>query len=121
MKRIISLALLVLVNLVAAGQGPVGSWDDHLPYSRSYSVAAGDGKIYSSTGYAVLVHDLTSGINSSISRVSGLTETTIALVAWCEAEESLIIVYRSTGIDILKNGIITHIPDIKNKYIPGLK
>ena len=121
MKRIISLAILALASLLASGQGPVGSWDDHLPYSRSYSITAGGGKIYSSTGSAVLVHDPGSGATSSLSRVSGLTETAIALVAWCEAEESLIIVYRSTGIDILKNGIITSIPDIKNKYIPGLK
>ncbi len=121
MRRIISLVYLVLSSLLVTGQGPVRSWDDHLPYSRSFSIAAGGGKIYSSTGSAVLVHDPGSGVNSSLSRVSGLTETAIALLAWCEAEESLIIVYRSTGLDIIKNGIITHIPDIKNKYIPGLK
>ncbi|MGB3922386.1 MAG: hypothetical protein WBL00_00500, partial [Bacteroidales bacterium] len=121
MKRICSLLCLALSSLLVSGQGSVGSWTDHLPYSRSYSISAGGGKIYSSTGSAVLVHDPGSGANSSLSRVSGLTETAVALVAWCEAEESLIIVYRSTGIDILKNGVITTLPDIKNKYIPGLK
>ena len=121
MKRICSLLCLALSSLLVSGQGSVGSWTDHLPYSRSYSISAGGGKIYSSTGSAVLVHDPGSGANSSLSRVSGLTETAVALVAWCEAEESLIIVYRSTGIDILKNGVVTTLPDIKNKYIPGLK
>ncbi|MCK7533495.1 MAG: hypothetical protein MZV63_21910 [Marinilabiliales bacterium] len=28
---------------------------------------------------------------------------------------------RNTGIDLVRKGIITNIPDIKNKYIPGLK
>lgn len=121
MKRIISIAYLALSSLLLTGQGVVGSWDDHLPYSRANSVTAGDGRIYSSTGYAVLVHDTGSGTNSSLSRISGLSETAIALVAWCEAEESLIIVYRSTGIDIVRKGVITSIPDIKNKYIPGIK
>lgn len=121
MKRIISTACLALTSVLLSGQGAVGSWDDHLPYSRSYSLASGGGKIYSSTGSAVLVYDLNSGAKSSLSRVSGLNETAIALVAWCEAEESLIIIYRSTGIDIVKKGVITNIPDIKNKYIPGLK
>ncbi len=121
MKRIILTVSLALAPLLLSGQGPIGSWDDHLPYSRSYSITAGNGNIYSSTGSAVLVHNIKSGTNSSLSRISGLTETAIALVAWCEAEESLIIVYRSTGIDIVKKGVIYNIPDIKNKYIPGLK
>ena len=121
MKRIISALCLVLSSLLLAGQGAVGSWDEHLPYSRSYSLASGGGKIYSSTGSAVLVYDSGSSTVSSLSRISGLTETAIAHIAWCEAEESLIIVYRSTGIDIVRKGVITYIPDIKNKYIPGLK
>jgi sugar lactone lactonase YvrE len=121
MKRIISTACLVFSSLLLAGQGAVGSWDEHLPYSRSYSLATGGGKIYSSTGSAVLSYDSGSSTVSSLSRISGLTETAIAHIAWCEAEESLIIVYRSTGIDIVRKGVITYIPDIKNKYIPGLK
>ncbi len=121
MKRIISTACLVLSCLFLAGQGAVGSWDEHLPYSRSYSLAAGGGKIYSSTGSAVLVYDSGGGTVSSLSRISGLNETAIANVAWCDAEESLVIVYKSTGIDIVRKGVITYIPDIKNKYIPGLK
>jgi hypothetical protein len=121
MKKIILPTILAMYTLILSGQGVIGSWDDHLPYSRSEGVAAGPGKIYSSTGYAVLVHDTGSGTNSSLSRISGLTETSVALVAWCEAEESLIIVYRSAGIDIVRKGVITSIPDIKNKYIPGIK
>ena len=121
MKQIIPLAYLLLATLLASGQGAVGSWNDHLPYGRSYSIASGGGRIWSSTGSAILIHDLRSGVNSKLSKVSGLTETAISHLAWCEDEESLIIVYRSTGIDIVKKGIVTHIPDIKNKYIPGLK
>jgi hypothetical protein len=121
MRKVITVICLLLSSLLLPGQGAVGSWDDRLPYSRSYSLTTDGEKIWSSTGTSVLVHDIKSGITSSLSKISGLTETAVAIVAWCEAEESLIIVYRSTGIDIVRKGIITHIPDIKNKYIPGLK
>ncbi len=121
MKQIIPAALFLLSTLLASGQGAVGSWNDHLPYSRAFSIAAGGGKIWSSTGSGILIYDLNSGTASKLSKVSGLTETAISHLAWCDAEESLVIIYRSTGIDIVKKGIITHIPDIKNKYIPGLK
>ena len=45
----------------------------------------------------------------------------LAQSAWCEEEQTLIIVYRNTGVDLVRKGVITNIPDIKNKYIPGLK
>jgi len=121
MKNIITVIWLLLQAIMLSGQGAVGSWDDHLPYGRSLSLAAGGGKIWSSTGSSILVHDIHSGVSAPLSRVQGLTETSVALVVWCEAEESLVIVYRSTGIDIVRKGIVTHIPDIRNKYIPGLK
>lgn len=106
---------------MVTGQGAIGSWDDHLPYSRSNYVTSGGGKVFSSTGSSVLVYDTGTRTVSSLSRVSGLSETSVTLLAWCEDEESLIIVYRSGMIDILRKGIITSIPDIRNKYIPGVK
>jgi hypothetical protein len=121
MKKFVSLVFAVLISVTLSGQGVVGSWNDHLPYSRSYCLAQGGGKIFSSTGSAVLIHDTGSGKTSSLSRISGLSETSVAQVAWCDSEETLIIVYKSTGIDIVRKGIISNIPDIKNKYIPGIK
>lgn len=121
MKKIILCTCLLVSTIILSGQGAVGSWDDHLPYSRSYGLTSGGGKIWSSSGSSILVYDIKSGALSSLSKVTGLTETAIAHIAWCEAEESLVIIYRSTGIDIVRKSIITHIPDIKNKYIPGLK
>ena len=117
----ISLTALFFFSLLLRGQGAVGSWNDHLSYSSSYCIAAGGDKIYSSAGSSVLVYDLASGVSSSISRISGLNETAIGLLAWCEEEEALIIIYKNTGIDIVRKGVITNIPDIQNKYIAGLK
>jgi hypothetical protein len=121
MKRLIPLAFAFFPALNIIGQGVVGSWNDHLPYSRSNYVVTGGGKVYSSTGSAVLVYDTGSRTVSSLSRVSGLSETSVTLLAWCEEEESLVIVYRSGLADIVKKGVITSIPDIRNKYIPGVK
>ena len=112
---------LFAVALCLNGQGAVGSWNDHLSYASSYCVAAGGGSIYSSAGASILIHDLSTGSTSSLSRISGLNETTIGSLGWCDNEESLIIIYKNTGIDIVRKGVISNIPDIKNKYIPGLK
>ncbi len=105
----------------AAGQVPVGSWQDHLSYSSSWCLAAGDDKIFSSTGASLLILDTQSDLLTKMSKANGLTETGTSAVAWSDQEETLIIVYRNTDVDLVKRGIITNIPDIRNKYIPGLK
>ncbi len=121
MRRIIITTAILAISLFIRGQGGVGSWNDRLSYSSSFSVTAGGDKIWSSAGASILVHDIPSGKSSSLSRVSGLNETAIRLIEWCGDEETLIVVYNNTGVDLLKNGVVTNIPDIKNKYIPGLK
>lgn len=122
MRKIIpTAALLIIITFQLFGQGAVGSWNDQLSFSSSYCVAAGGGKIYSSSGAAVLIYDISSGVTSSLSRITGLNETAIGHLAWCNEEEALIIIYKNTGIDIVRKGVITNIPDIRNKYIAGLK
>lgn len=121
MRKSLVMTLLLLPSLQFMGQPATGSWGDHLPYSRAYSITSGKGRVYASTGPAILVYDTGAGTTSSLSRVNGLNEAAISFVAWCEAEEALIVVYRSTGLDIIRKGQITYLPDIKNKHIPGLR
>ena len=121
MKKLLLPILMTCLTLPHHAQGPVGSWKDHLSYSSSLSLAAGDDKVFSSAGAAVLVYDIATRSASSLSRVTGLNETLVSSVAWCDQEETLIIVYRNTSVDLLRKGVVTNIPDIKNKYIPGLK
>jgi len=119
--RFLSGLLLLFLPLLLRGQGGIGSWQDHLSYSSSYYLTGGGDRVFSSAGASVLVVDLNSGGVSSISRVSGLNESLIGSIGWCEQEQTLIIVYRNTGVDLVRKGVIANIPDIKNKYIPGLK
>jgi streptogramin lyase len=120
-KRPVAAIITLSVSFLLSGQGSVGSWQDHLSYSTSRSLTCSGQKIYSSAGSAILVYDIPSKSVSSLSRVTGLNETLISTLAWCEEEETLVIVYRNTGVDLVRKGIIYNMPDIKNKYIPGLK
>ncbi|HUW92933.1 MAG TPA: two-component regulator propeller domain-containing protein [Bacteroidales bacterium] len=122
MRRYTITAIILLCTWFRSpGQVPVGSWQDHLSYSSSYYLAAGDDNLYSSAGASLLVVDTQTNTLSKLSKANGLTETGISAIGWSEQEESLIIVYRNTDVDLVKRGIITNIPDIRNKYIPGLK
>jgi len=122
MRRFVTLIfILVTACIRMSGQIPVGSWQDRLSYSSSHYLTAGNDKIFSSAGASLLIKDTQTEITSKLSKANGLTETGISAIGWAEQEETLIIVYRNTDVDLVKRGRITNIPDIRNKYIPGLK
>lgn len=120
-RNVATVLFLMCAWMRMSGQIPVGSWQDHLSYSSSLYLAAGNDKIYSSAGASLLIMDSKTGITSKLSKANGLTGTGISAIAWSEQEETLVIVYRNTDVDLVKKGRITNIPDIRNKYIPGLK
>jgi len=121
MKSRHAIFLLSLLSIVCNGQGTIGSWTDYLSYTSSFRLAAGDEKIFSSTGKCLLIRDLQYDVTEKMTRANGLTETEISSIGWSDDEECLVIAYSSTNIDILKNREIRNIPDIKGKYIAGLK
>ncbi len=112
---------LSLLPLLCSGQGSIGSWTDHLSYSTSLRLAAGDEKVFSSTGKSILIRDLQYNVTEKMSRTNGLNETEISTIEWSDDEKCLVIAYSNTNIDILKNRTVINIPDIERKYIAGLK
>lgn len=120
-RYLAAVLIFVCAWIRMAGQIPVGSWQDRLSYSSSFYLSAGDDEIFSSAGASLLIIDSQTGLTSKLSKASGLTETGISAIAYSEQEETLVIVYRNTDVDLVKKGIITNIPDIRNKHIPGLK
>jgi hypothetical protein len=121
MKSRTAIIFLSLLPLLCNGQGVIGSWTDYLSYYTSLRLAAGDEKIFSSTGKSLLIRDLQYNVTEKMTRANGLTETEISSLGWSDDEECLVIAYSNTNIDILKNREIRNIPDIERKYIAGLK
>ncbi len=121
MNKILILTLLLLFELISNGQTPVGSWSDHLGYSSANSVAISANEIFASTGSSLIIYDKSFAELKKMSTINGLTETGISTIAWSDENNTLIIGYTSTNVDLLKDNIIYNIPDINRKYIPGSK
>jgi len=121
MRKILSIALLILLSTLLQGQTPVGSWSDHLVYTTADCVTAGTDEVFASTGASIIIYNKQYSELKKMSRIDGLTETGISTIAWSEENKTLIIGYTSSNIDLLKNNIIYNIPDISRKYIPGEK
>ena len=121
MKKIQVITVLLLFALNFYGQTPVGSWSDHLSYNTAKSIAVSSKEVFVSTGSSVIVYDREFDELKKMTRINGLTETGINTIAWSEENKALVIGYTSTNVDLLLNNTIFNIPDIYNKYIPGLK
>jgi len=115
------ISLLCLVPAICYSQARVGSWTDYLSTNSSECLTAGDNKIFSSAGNAILIRDLQSNLSEKLTRLDGLNETKIQTIAWSDQEECLVIGYSNTNIDVVRGKTITNIPDIERKYISGLK
>ena len=121
MTKFLNTILFIALSLSLAGQKPVGTWSDHLSSYSVRNIAIGQGEVYASTGSSILTYVKGFQELKKVSRAQGLTETTISNIAWSSENNTLIIAYTSTNIDLLKENVVSNIPDIKRKYIPGRK
>ena len=121
MRRTLYILIFLMVFSQSHGQTPVGSWSDHLMYNTAKSVAVGSKEVYASTGSSIIVYNKDFAELKKMSRIDGLTETGISTIAWSEENKTLIIAYISSNLDLVKNNIISNIPDISRKYIAGNK
>jgi len=121
MRRLLIFICLILFFIPSGGQTPVGTWTDHLVYNTARNMAVGSKEVFASTGSSLIVYNKEYDELKKMSRVNGLTETSISSVAWSEEMQALIIAYTSTNVDLLMDNLIFNIPDISRKYIPGKK
>ena len=121
MRYLLVITILLFPLLSSQGQTPVGSWSDHLIYNTAKNVAVGNGEVYASTGSSIIVYNKEFAELKKLSPVNGLSETEISSIAWSKENNSLIIAYSSTNVDLFTKNIVYNIPDIGRKYIPGKK
>ncbi|MBL7726257.1 MAG: hypothetical protein JNM68_01155, partial [Dinghuibacter sp.] len=115
------LLLLTTAFPAAVAQPPLGQWREHLPWNSGIGVAAAYDRIYCATSSALMYVHLTDRSVYRLSRVNGLAETGISLLAKNETTGRLIIAYQNSNIDLVERNTIRNISDIKRKTISGDK
>jgi hypothetical protein len=117
MKRFLIFSVLVSAFSVLNCQLPPGSWSDHLSYSRAEKIAVGKEEVFASTGSAIIVYNKEFNEVKKMSKVNGLTETGIECIGWSEENKVLVIGYKDSNIDLVKNNLVYNLPDIINRYL----
>jgi hypothetical protein len=118
------LAPFLLLSAAAAAQNAfpaIGSWREHLPTNSTLGVAATPARIYAATPYALFSVNRADGEIERLSKMGGLSETGISTIRYDASGNKLYIAYTNSNIDVLTDGGIRNIPDLKRESVSGDK
>jgi len=99
----------------------IGQWRDHLPYKKCIAVEDAGERVYAATSYAIFYYNKSDNSVNRLSKINGLSDIGISQIAFHAVTQSLVIAYSNANIDIIKDGRIINISDIKRKQIVGNK
>ncbi|RLD38928.1 MAG: hypothetical protein DRI74_02340 [Bacteroidetes bacterium] len=100
---------------------PLGHWRDELPYSQLTSITESEDFVYAATPYSILSFHKKEAVLDRISKVNGLNDFGISTIRYNPEYKTLFIAYTNANIDLIKNGEIVNLSDIKRKTILGNK
>ena len=99
----------------------IGTWRDHLPYSKINELATLDNIVYGSTPYSLVEFNLNTNEITKYSTINGLSETGISGIVANESQNTLVIAYESSNIDLIRDDNIINFSAILNSNIIGDK
>ncbi len=122
MKKYISIVALFLIVVSSYAQNVgIGQWQEYLSYRKPLSVTVSKWKAYCATKSGV--YSVSVGDNSMqrLSKINGLSDVDVVDIKNNAFNNKVLVIYKNTNLDIIKDGVIINIPDIKNKSLFGNK
>jgi hypothetical protein len=120
MWRLIAVFIFFTLTL-SFGQVPVGSWRDHLSYSRASNVAVTPDKVFCAAGSGIIVYNKRDGSIEKLSKVNGLSDIDISSLKWSEEKRMLIVGYANGNLDFISDNKVTNLADILRSSVAGSK
>lgn len=107
--------LCALLPIVAFSQNniPTGSWRTHYSFNSTISITQSSQDIYAASASGLYIVNKKDNSISSITTLNGLSETGITQIHYNSTSETLLITYENGQIDLLKDNLMSSIPDIK--------
>jgi hypothetical protein len=122
MKLVVTLTAF-LFTLIGFSQQDLalGQWKDHLPYNSVHTIVEVENEIYCATQYSVFIYDKSENEVDRLSLVSGLSDFGVSTIAYNKTLKTVIIGYENGNIDLIEDGNIYNLSDIKRSTVLGSK
>ena len=121
MRLLLFLLLATGFTGMLSAQTAIGQWRDHYQYAHTLAVVQGGSDIYCATNTAVFKYNEQSGETERYTKVNALNDVNIQVLSWNSSRNSLLVGYKNGNLDIMGNGSVSNIPDIKRSGIVGDK
>ena len=121
------LPLMICIGMVliscptVCAQTAVGGWRDCLDYSMVLHVEPAGRMVYAAARGGVFRYDTTTDSVSRMNKTTGLSDAGIATIAYDVASRTLAVAYNNSNIDLIQNGKVYNLSDIKRSGIGGDK
>ncbi len=115
MRNLGVIIILCIVLGLQAQQVGIGQWRDHFPYKNCIAVEDAGDIVYAATYYAVFSFNKTDNSVERISKINGLSDIGIQEIVYHQASQCLLVAYRNTNLDLIKEDGIINLTDIKRK------
>lgn len=96
-------------------------WRDHLPYSTASSVTNQGNTIYAVSNECVFSYNKDDHSYQRFNKVTGLSDIEPIIVKNNPYNNALVILYRNSNIDVIKDGGVTNVADLYHKQNFGNK
>jgi hypothetical protein len=120
-RYILPVVFIALFSCPLFAQIAIGQWREHLPYNDGVQVADAGDWVFAASKFGLFQHHKTEGDIVRLSKVNGLSDIGFSAIAWSDENNTLVVAYTNTNLDLIKDGQIINIPDIKDKSILGNK
>lgn len=114
------LILFMLWNTVAA-QSAIGEWQDHNSYVSVRGVCTTPDRVYAATRMSLFYYDRDEGSVRTMTHVGGLSSVGIGTIAYSKELDCLAVAYGNSSVDLIIDGRIYPIADIRYGNISGDK
>ena len=100
---------------------PIGNWKDFLSYTSAKEIVEIEDEIYCITRSGLFTINKNDFFISRKSKVNGLSDIGLNNIAYDSFSKTIILSYDNCNIDLIRNGVVVNISDIKRESITGKK
>jgi Two component regulator propeller len=117
----VMLAFISKAQTFAGKELNLGEWRLHAPFKAAKQVAKVGNKIYCAANTGLYYLDTDDNTITVLGTEQGFASNQISLLKYSKDAQTLVIIHTNFNVDLLRNGKIYNISDIKTKSIIGLK
>lgn len=120
-KSIILIACAICCASTSFSQLPMGGWQTYFSYNHAGNMVQSKDKIYALSDGNLYSIDKEYESIETYTKLTGLTDGNITKIAYCQSQNTLVIVYDNCNIDLLTNSRIINVGDLKRAEVSNKK